>query len=80
MLSPSPWSVSDKEIYIRDQDGWQVCLMGPLSTVEDARLISAAPQLLAALKVLLDEAPEATEPYEPYDLAIAAIAKAEGRS
>ena len=54
MVSPSPWSVSEKAIHVRDKDGQQVCLVGPLSTVEDAHLIAAAPALLACCKELRD--------------------------
>lgn len=64
-------------------DGTLVCIMGVMSRVADAKLIEAAPDLLASLKELRNPSygnPSAPNLNELIDrLADAAIAKAEGR-
>jgi hypothetical protein len=60
-----------------DGDDWDVAMVH--SSAANARLIAAAPDLLAALKALLDKADLNDWNQEAYEAAEAAIAKAEGR-
>jgi hypothetical protein len=71
-----PWVVSS-EWYIRTESGM---LLGEASLREDAVLMAAAPELLAALELLLAEHREfcAGGALPAEDVARAAIAKARG--
>ena len=86
--TPGPWRVNGIDGAL---EGWKVTDTGPtqdhdgdgaseyLATVYDegnGRLIAAAPELLEALKAVVRVADRATV---EFDLARAAIAKAEGR-
>lgn len=85
--TPGPWRVA--QINATDKP-WAVIGQGPhgdeivagyLRTEADARLIAAAPDMLAALQVLLASASYSTDAMDAAEAqARAAIAKAEGRS
>jgi hypothetical protein len=91
--TPAPWEMhhyGDNEGDIHGSNGTLVCMMREGDTAPDqdwsadARLIAAAPELLAALKeiVAYDEGSNDPEDYG-YEVLMrckAAIAKAEGRS
>jgi hypothetical protein len=77
--TPGPWRVDFGGIYIRAEDGTRICEYGIDEPYEaNARLIAAAPELLAALQRIASS----DNPYEPCGWAIktaqAAIAKATG--
>jgi hypothetical protein len=93
--TPGPWYVVDKQVRglasgqiatvggdfyddgRKDADGWT--FSPPLDTAANARLIAAAPELLAALK---NHLPWQEEPVQGWGLwkdAVDAIARAEGR-
>ncbi len=84
--TPGPWALDDESIYAPDGEGWkQVAEIpnwrtnpGEVLTPEDnanARLIAAAPDLLEALKAILNETGGMGG---PFTTARAAIAKATG--
>ena len=86
--TPGPWTAvecdgNEDDLAITDSDGGHVCYS--VATHADAELIAAAPELLSALRGLLDWCREhtgPTMPNSPYALlcvAHEAIAKAEGR-
>lgn len=72
-----PSHIAEGAAEVRHKDGWLVC---EVSSDRYASLIAAAPDLLAALKDVLDAAMGADAPRKAWDAARAAIAKAEGRS
>ncbi len=74
MISPLPWTATHTRV--SDKDGEIVCVAGVFSTKEDIALIAAAPELLAALRAIVNS----TEGiyHELRDAAYAAIKKAEG--
>jgi hypothetical protein len=85
--TPGPWKIERNclhEPVIEAVDGALVaiCRKGQLA---DSRLIAAAPDLIAALRVLVDHAQETYPHFEDergkrdIALSLAAIAKAEGR-
>ena len=84
--TPGPWHTDEsKSFYVFDSDNNMVCNG---STQANARLILAAPELLAALKICLPFIEETAMVYSegshgkriyPAEIAAAAIAKAEGR-
>lgn len=82
--TPGPWRVSEcaDEIYT-NPTAWGVCLDDGRQIIKtrtlterDARLIAAAPELLAALRAVKKHG---TMPASEWGLIDAAIAKAEGR-
>lgn len=79
--SPAPWSVDGVEVF--DAENMHVVWeMGGRDNAEaNARLIAAAPDLLASLKLLVEGVDEYWMAQHPgvVDAADAAIAKAEGR-
>ena len=84
--TPGPW-ITNGYRYIYGPDYYILCDVGPIDIVSsaNARLIAAAPELLAALKALLqlDESDErirgeSMRRKPAQDTARAAIAKAEG--
>ncbi len=96
--TPGPWKHDDIYGLIVTQDGAEIAAChagrtgGKSETVPNARLIAAAPELLEALKQLLDDYSDATDCCDPNcdcegndskkrlaKLATAAIAKAEGK-
>lgn len=76
--TPGPWIAEGSEmnatVWVRGPDGKRVCSVKRCETdFDNARLIAAAPDLLAALKALLAESNNMTA---AGDMARAAIAKA----
>lgn len=82
--TPGPWNIVDDapgvmapKINARDTS-WTIARLvrqsGPSEDNANARLIAAAPDLLAACKALMDP----TRLQDAIDLALAAIARAEG--
>jgi len=63
--TPGPWTVSIDRFYdrpeVRDKDGRRIAVvvydfpMGPKTADKNANLIAAAPDLLEALKAIVDE-------------------------
>lgn len=89
--TPGPWSVPKYFGYgticaEKEQVIARISAVGVRATAANARLIAAAPDLLAALKALTEWGREHTSPRDensPHSLliaAVAAIAKAEGRA
>lgn len=80
--TPGPWDYLNDHIFARDRHVAR-CLQGKGGSADDARLIAAAPELLEALRWLLNEV-ERERDYEHWqaviDPAREAIAKAEGRT
>lgn len=92
--TPGPWSylprhIAESEPEVRAPAGWLICCT---AGDEDARLIAAAPDLLAALRLLVDRNASISgdtiqlhligshgEAIAALNRARAAIAKAEGR-
>jgi hypothetical protein len=91
--TPGPWAVDDDTLEIFSivpghSTGWIAKVLGnddngrPLSPDEmaaNARLIAAAPELLSALRPLVERVIENGGHGDLVDTALAAIAKAEGR-
>lgn len=85
--TPAPWNVEGRKIrnhdYLPDMDNFHVSKDGkPLPKTEaNANLIAAAPDMLEALKNLLNEIEEAVPSVDLWSktAAIKAIAKAEGK-
>lgn len=85
--TPGPWRVDpdDATSVLASDDRVTIvaCVTGASSnpvTVADAHLIAAAPDLLAALKLLAEAAADKREPYiHEMVKACLAIAKAQGR-
>lgn len=81
--TPSPWTVSGKQVKSIDHGKWHTVATAnnPKFTDEanasNARLIAAAPELLAALEGLLNALPSATT-HPAIKAARAVIAKAKG--
>ena len=83
MHTKGPWDVLDRAILsenLNTYGNWIVCEMPDRDNIredmENARLISAAPDLLAALKGLVEDDLFSCE---YFDMAKRAIARAEGR-
>lgn len=80
MISPSPWSVSEKRVYVKDADGENVCAV---SHHGDIALIAAAPDLLAACKAMREHCPAYQDITREWNAAwilmLQAVMKAEGR-
>lgn len=86
--TPGPWEIhpyADNEGDIHGGDGKLVCMMREGDTAPeddwsaDARLIAAAPELLAALKNHLPWREEPVQGWGEWEDAVNAINKAEGR-
>ena len=78
--TPGPWKATRNNIGVRSIDA-PVCRVWMLRSgqgVANARLIAAAPDLLEALKMMLEGGLEGPTP-QAIETALAAIAKAEGR-
>lgn len=85
MRTPGPWKTVNVPATVINEQGWIICDSGDWGggiDQDDARLIAAAPELLAALKEFMDEAGglEGWVPDSIYGRAAIAINKAEGRS
>lgn len=97
--TPGPWAVNEERCSVESQhdhgwvnDGWVICVTEGPDRKANARLIAAAPDLLAELKAMLEmfEArPDMMRALRPlmgpaeivtFDAARAAIAKAEASS
>lgn len=83
--TPGPWDISeykDGHAFVFDPDMGFVCnvMTGSSEGVANARLIAAAPDMLKALKRMVDwfEQDNPDPAYDELMLARAAIAKAEG--
>jgi hypothetical protein len=84
MHTPGPWKVENNRQHVYSVLGYDnfpiVWEMGGLNTLENARLIAAAPDLLEALKELLPLADEMSgNASKIIARADAAIKKAEGK-
>lgn len=99
--TPGPWTIEEygdddaPSLVIHKDTETRVCFMAtpgshgdPAAIEEDARLIAAAPEMLAALKNAIEQSDKrqvsvfygrTPECQDAYDRCIAAIAKAEGR-
>lgn len=86
--TPGPWHVSDDIItgatdgvdVMRHVGGELECIAADLRSLADARLIAAAPDLLAALKQMISKAESLDESWVfDLDAATAAVEKAEGK-
>lgn len=83
--TPGPWQACDRVVVVTVEGhgyGTHIadCAVGGANgkmQIANARLIAAAPDMLAALKAVVSVADRATV---EFDMARAAIAKAEGRS
>ena len=81
--TPGPWEIRAEEA---DEEYWITephYTVGPASIVfniEDACLIAAAPELLEALKLMIDTHDTGGWPTSTIVIARAAIAKAEGKA
>lgn len=75
-----------REHRIRSEDDSMICEIGPVSQEANARLIAAAPEMLEALRLAIEQLEPVTKPkliqLPEYALRAVkdAIAKAEGRS
>lgn len=90
--SPGPWKHSDKKDYtIVDVSGNLVCEYYIAESSEhidlaNARLITAAPELLEALEILTIQCSDFTNDgqgaakFHPYNIAMATLIKAKGQS
>ena len=80
--TPGPWvvKVTAGETFIRSSDGANVSRVGAATNMRaNARLIAAAPDLLAALKAVCSHGTrEPQQISSDWDAARAAIARAEG--
>ena len=81
--TPGPWTYWENmnDIYAGREQGVYICAMNDMDTnTADTRLISAAPDLAAALRRFAAEWEEGHVTVGAYEDAVAAIAKAEGAS
>jgi hypothetical protein len=77
--TPGPWKVSDlDQRAVEGFDGFVVADVRNWPKTDDARLIAAAPELLEALKAMLN-APDEQADIDAIHAAERAIAKAEGK-
>jgi hypothetical protein len=84
MHTPGPWKVENNKPHVYSVLGYDnfpiVWEMGGINTLENARLIAAAPDLLAALKAMKQSTQDNNcGLVRARELTDAAIAKAEGK-
>ncbi len=76
--SPKFWTPTEYDCIRIDFDGLNGCILFGKDSEEHARLIAAAPELLAACKAIIENEPKGITPYfdEAIELAEQAIDKA----